>query len=802
MSVIWVKVWYDLWNNKLRILLVVVSIAAGVFAIGTTFGLVNQMIPAMDFAHHQTNPSHVTMFFTQPVSRNIINELKKVPGVVSVEPLNSIEIRYKKQSQDKWGKGSILMRDDFENQFYDVVQLKSGDWPIDEYLNIERMHAPFYGIEIGDHVIIEVNGQEREFQISGKIRHPFVPPPSMYDWAWFFSGDEVMELFNIPAGSFNQFKFQVTPYSETYAKTVASAIKDRLSKQGITVASTLYQDPEKHWGRAFIDGMTLVIQVLAIVSLLLSVVLVLNTLTAIITQQTSQIGILKAIGSSSFNVIKVYLAGVIIYGLLALLISLPLGAIASFNITRWFLGLYNIDYEVFRLSYTVLGYQIIAAILVPIGAACLPIFHGAALTVRQAISSYGIGADFGSGVLDQKVEHLSQHFLISYYAMSLVNTFRRKGRLILTQLVLIIAGVMFLVVMSLSSSMKATLDAEFGRRTHDVIMNFEDLQRVDRTVRLADSVPGVDKADLWLVIPVTILHKGQKALDAGMGSQLQGVPVEEPMYKPLIVEGRWLLPGDQRVIVMNKETADRENIRVGDTVTLDRGDYRSENWQVVGLYRVFLFFGGGYSIDAIYAPREVVYEVTNKVGKANILLVRTSEHSVDKTALIAGELDQLYQKNQMNIWQIETMPALRRTSDTSFAMVISMLLVLAFIVALVGAIGLTGALWISVIERTKEIGVMRAIGAQSSTIMRMFMLEGALQGLMSWLAAVPISFVFAPIMSNALGITMFKSELEFQFNFQAVVIWLIVILLIALVSSIIPARNATRVNVRQSLTYE
>jgi hypothetical protein len=89
---------------------------------------------------------------------------------------------------------------------------------------------------------------------------------------------------------------------------------------------------------------------------------------------------------------------------------------------------------------------------------------------------------------------------------------------------------------------------------------------------------------MWLAVPATVLREGQKLLDAGLGSQLQGVPVDDPMYTPLIVEGRWLQPGDGRVIVLNKSTADDEGIRVGDTVTLDLGSLGEDKWLVVGLY--------------------------------------------------------------------------------------------------------------------------------------------------------------------------------------------------------------------------
>lgn len=802
MGVLWNKVWFDLWHNKLRTVLVVVSITVGVFAVGTTFGMVEMMLPAMDAAHQATFPSHATLYMAQPVAADTLLALADTPGVEAVEPLNTVEIRYKLNLQESWRKGSILMRADYEHQSYDVVQLKAGHWPEGRELSIERMHAPFYGIEIGDQVILEVNNQEHTYPITGKIRHPFVPPPSMYDWAWFFGGEEIIEQFGIPRGYYSELKLRVTDYTPENARLVASAVKERLSKQGILVQSTMYQDPNKHWGRVFIDGISLVIEVLAALSMLLSVVLVLNTLTAIITQQTNQIGILKAVGVTSGTVTQVYMAGVLAYGLLSLGIALPAGTAASYQVTRVFLGLYNIDFTEWSLSPKLIFLQVFAAILVPLAAALVPVLQGAAITVRQAISSYGLGGDFSSTPFDRFIERIVGRRLISYQAIALTNTFRRKGRLVLTQVVLVMAGVMFLMVQGLSSSIGATTDHEFARRTYDVIVNFEELQRVDRTTALAESLPGVDNAAMWLVVPATILRGGQKTLDAGLGSQLQGVPLDDPFYIPLIVEGRWLQAGDERAVVMNKETADKEHFHVGDRVTLDLGSMGKHEWQLVGLYRVYLFFSSGFSVDAIYAPREAVYAATKKNGKGGTLLVRTTDHSLDATTRVAGDLGVLFQERNIAVYSTETTPNLKRTSDNSFAIVVMMLLVLALIVALVGGIGLTGALSISVIERTKEIGVMRAIGARSPTILGMFVMEGVLQGVLSWVIAAPISMLVTPFMANALGQTLFQSGLEYQYNFGAMFAWLALVLVIAALASLIPAGNAARVNVRQSLTYE
>jgi putative ABC transport system permease protein len=130
-----------------------------------------------------------------------------------------------------------------------------------------------------------------------------------------------------------------------------------------------------------------------------------------------------------------------------------------------------------------------------------------------------------------------------------------------------------------------------------------------------------------------------------------------------------------------------------------------------------------------------------------------------------------------------------------------MLLALSVIIALVGAIALMGALSIGVIERTKEIGVLRAIGARSRTILGIFVMEGILQGLTSWLIAVPLSILVSPPAASVMGHIMFGATLDYQYNWLAVGVWLGIVVVISILASIFPARGATRISVRDSLAY-
>jgi len=102
----------------------------------------------------------------------------------------------------------------------------------------------------------------------------------------------------------------------------------------------------------------------------------------------------------------------------------------------------------------------------------------------------------------------------------------------------------------------------------------------------------------------------------------------------------------------------------------------------------------------------------------------------------------------------------------------------------------------------QEIGILRSIGALSSHILKMFVLEAIIQGMMSWLIAVPLSLMVTPLMADALGQAMFQNRLDYQYNFSGMLIWLAIVLVISVLASAIPARKASQINIRQSLSYE
>lgn len=124
--------------------------------------------------------------------------------------------------------------------------------------------------------------------------------------------------------------------------------------------------------------------------------------------------------------------------------------------------------------------------------------------------------------------------------------------------------------MSLSASLMYSLETDLNRRRFEMRFGFEEAQRQHRVLSMLRSIPGVADAELWYEARGAILKQGPRLKEAGSGTAMIGIPAQDStFYKPLMIAGRWFQPGDGRVIVISKETADDNHLKLGDAVTLN-----------------------------------------------------------------------------------------------------------------------------------------------------------------------------------------------------------------------------------------
>jgi len=372
------------------------------------------------------------------------------------------------------------------------------------------------------------------------------------------------------------------------------------------------------------------------------------------------------------------------------------------------------------------------------------------------------------------------------------NTFRRKLRLALTLLTLTLSGVLFIVVMSVGTSLNNTLETLIHELGMDVWVVFEQAHHTARLVDIATEVDGVAHAEVWDQRDATInLPNGEERKIF-----LLGLPPDSKIFNPRIVAGRALLPADGRAILLNNKIAIEEGYVVGDEIWLTVNG-RDSLWKVVGL-----IINVGNNQQDCFVPLAALARETGTVNRGKIVMVVSQQTGSAAEQTLIGSLRETYTRAGIKPSFLMSATEIRQQSRMQFNIITYLMLAMSVLAALVGSIGLAGTMSINVVERQREIGVMRAIGANSLDVLGIFVSEGLLLGVMSWLLALPISYPGAEAFSEIVGLTLLKLPLDFMFSTAAVQMWLIIVLILSALASFLPGIRATRLSVHDVLAYE
>jgi putative ABC transport system permease protein len=180
----------------------------------------------------------------------------------------------------------------------------------------------------------------------------------------------------------------------------------------------------------------------------------------------------------------------------------------------------------------------------------------------------------------------------------------------------------------------------------------------------------------------------------------------------------------------------------------------------------------------------------------------TDEHTLEYQKQMSATIDKYLRDRGYHVSETQAGLSTLETASESLAILINFLLIMALLTALVGSIGLTGTMGMNVMERTREIGVMRAIGATDGQLMRTVMVEGMIIGLISWFLGALFSFPITFLLSRIISLAIFNSPSQFVLNPMGFIIWLGLVLILSAIASVLPARSAARLTIREVLAYE
>jgi putative ABC transport system permease protein len=780
------KVVGDLRASTGRTVLVTLSIVVGVAAVGVVAGARSLMLDTLDESRDEARFPSATLR-AEAFPPEALAAVRGVAGVADAEARRVVGAHLLDQ-----GSRDLLLvgLPRFEGLRIGRVTRGRGEWPPPPgTMLVERSSLDELGVGVGGVVRVRLpSGGQAVVPVSGTAHDVNVPSTGVSGLLYGYVTAETLRNLG-DRGEPNELLLRV-PGERRDAERAAASARRLLESQGIVVTQTIVPKAGAFWAEDPVGAMVLLLTVLAVVCLVMGAFLVVVVVSATVTQQRRQIGVMKAIGARPRATAGLYLSEAGMYGLAAFVIAVPLAALGAFVLIQYAAGLINLDAAPFSFPPYVLVLQALAAIALPLAAALVPAIQASRVTVREAIA--GGGREGGFGLSRLLAERAASVPVAARLAVT--NALRRKGRLVLTVAVLALGGAVFIGVLSVRASLFRTLDVGAQYGGYDVNVTFERAYPRAALERVARAIPGVTRAQAWSV------EGAYRVRPDGSESEtfsVVGAPQGSDLLQPRIVRGRGLRPGADRAVVVNTDVLESdEGLQPGERVQLSVNGRPPAPWLVVGVAQRVVVG------SVIYADEATLAHAAGQPGLARRLVVVTRDRTDAAQTAVAVTLTDQLERAGFAVTSARTSAELRRLDRANFGTIVSFLLVMAVLLAVVGGLGLAGMLGINVIERSREIGVVRAIGARDRDVTRLVLVEGLVVATVGCAVAAPLGLLVGRALSDAVGNLFLGAPLAYSYSTVGLLIWFGLALVLALAASALPARHAMRLTVRDVLAYE
>jgi putative ABC transport system permease protein len=804
----WHKVLIDLWRNRARTLVVALAIAVGVYSVGVVLDVRQIVVREYESDLAAAKPADA-IIRTQPFDDELVDRISRVPGVAAVEGRSQVRTRAYGGEPRRWGETGeqpsdlvLGSYDDFEAIQVDAIIPEAGKWPPGKReIVLERLSAEYLDVGVGDTITLELEqGPVKTLQVAGIAHDAQVLTPQVTDTASGFVIPETLESLGFNE-AFTELHIRVIEGGaqgirrgdrEAITATV-DEIEEQLEKSGRTVLSRhIITDSA---AGPYIDTIVLILTVFGALILLLSGFLVINAISALITQQVQQIGIMKLIGARRLQIMAMYILMVSAYGLIAVAIGIPLAALTAQGLMRGIVEpLLNVVTDSYAVPLSLTMAQVAVGLLLPLLAGLVPVLKGTRVTTQQALNDVGMQAGASKpGLVESLLVRLQNLRAVQRpLVLAVRNTLRHKGRLVQTLIVLVVGTALFISVLSVRASVGATLDDFMRFHRYDVSVELERPYRIQRLLQSALDVPGVEGAEAWSAGRATRQRTDGTESEA---IALVAIPPETKLMVPEVSSGSWLPSEASQAVVVNSDVIEDEpDIRVGQQIVLDIGG-RETSWYVAGIVPTEARGPAIYMILDDYA------RASRTPGQANRIQVTVRGGPAAQEAM-ADLLREHFVVGGFEVDGTQTASAINTANELIFNIVVAFLILMALLLAAVGGLGLTTTMSINILERVREIGVLRAVGASNLAVRRIVLAEGLVIGLLSWVVGTLLSLPVSAWMSEQVGLALIDVPLSFQYSILAAVLWFFALIAVAIVASLGPARNAVRLTIREVLAYE
>ena len=714
------------------------------------------------------------------------------------------------------------------------VRLKSGDAPTGpDDVVIDSETASDRGLAIGSQVRVATRRGIVDARVSGIAEQRgtgLITAASILA----FSPERAAELVGVP-GWYSVVNVRMEPGADE------AAVQSGLQRVGGDEVSVFSSEALLDAAQADIEEeLTNFVGLLlgfAGVTLFVSAFLIWNTFTIVVAQRTRELALLRAVGAARRQVALSVVGEGLVVGVAASIVGIGLGVLLGIGLQRLIVALgvaLPLDDVVFQPRTAVLGAVVgVGVTLVSVvgparrATSVPPVAAISAIDATPTRRTLGrpvlgsilliAGLVIGARALsmppepvDPRVRNVALGALLVFLGVAGVarflagpivsvigapvrrlgvagrvaarNSVRNPRRTASTASALMIGLALVATTLVVGESVRTAIRGGLTRSvTADVVVDAGSVAPFDAaSIQAISDAPGVADA-----VPLSIARsdtvKGPGRLTITTGDVEEMVTVVDPE----MVEGRLPLGDDE--IAVNRRWASDKGVELGQQLTLRGGDV-TKVLDVVGVYQRRELY------DDTFAQTAAVEGLLGVEPAARLVFVRTEPGS--SPTRVAGELAEVVSGIPNS--SADTTADFIDGRTGSVDIIISIVNVLLLFAVLVAALGIANTLALSVVERTRELGLLRAVGMSRRRMRRMVRLEGVLIGTFGGILGLVVGVGFGAALVAALPVE--NAELTFPWTRLAVL--LVIGSVLGIVAAALPARRAGRLDVLQAIAEE
>ncbi|GAB2875023.1 FtsX-like permease family protein [Pseudoduganella ginsengisoli] len=784
----WRKTIRDAWGHRARTLLVMVAVALGLTGAGAILDAWALVRTTTQSSYAASHPVAATLKIT-PLDTAFLERVRRMPGVAAVRARRTT-VATLLYGGDR--KTAVLYAvDDVHRPDIGRLQDVEGAWPpADGEVMIERSSLVYSGATIGKDVTLEVAGSPAAtLKAAGLVRDVSVAPGWMDHLVYGYVSLPTLARLGVPP-AFDELQLTVTDAQpgQQAVRQLAWRIKALAEAEGRQVGRIDVPAPGVHIHAAQMESLTLVQGAFGVLTLLVCGCLIVNLFSAMLAGQRRELGIMKAIGAGERQLatqILVLAAGL---GVLAAAIALPLAAWLGRSYGSFQGEMLNFPVDHYAIPAWTFVVQAAVAIGLPVLAAAWPVVKACRLPVADTLREVGLPASTAG---NRARRWLQGARLARPQLLSLHNAFRQRARCWISLLSLAVAGAVLVGAGNLRVAVAQSVDLLFASQRYDIAVRVASALPARELEAAGAKVPGIAVTEAWT--------RASAALPLGDGTvgkafDLLAIPVHSQVLVPDMRGGHWLQDSDaEGAVIGTGVLKDNPELKVGQTMPL------AIDGKVLPLRIVGMVDSGPESV--VYVP-QAAFNAWRGKDEATLLMVQAKDHSAGGQKALLDSLRGALEQQGLVIRSAKLLSDARQGIEDHLQMVVSFLGMMGWVMIVVGGMGLASTMSVAVLERQREIGVLRAIGASGRTVLGMVQLEGMVMALLGWLLSLPLSVPVSVVLGEAFSRVMFTVPTSLTPEPGSALQWLAVVGIVSLCACAWPARQAMRMPVVRALQYE